>query len=71
MSNLKVIVSDNDMRQADTEDILRDALKFEYDSICFIGIKDGDVYSSSSNQNSMVETLGMIEVAKRRLLDTW
>ncbi len=71
MSNLKVIVTDNDVRSAGVEDILRDALKSDYERVLVIGVNNGDVYSNVSNNISMAETLGYLEILKNELFKSW
>ena len=71
MSNLKVLVGDRDFRSADIEDILRDALKADYESILVIGIKDGDVHSHVNKNVGMAETLGYLEILKSDLFKSW
>jgi hypothetical protein len=71
MSNLKVIVTDKERTIADVEDVLRDAIKIDYESILVVGIKGGDIYTNSSKQMDMAKTLGLIEIAKYELFKSW
>lgn len=71
MPKLKILITDTQHRQADAEDVLRNALKQDYDQVLVLGMKNNNVSIDISRQKSIIETLGMIEFIKNRLLTTW
>lgn len=69
--NLKVLVTEKDSFIADAKEVLENALKQDFEGVLVVGMKNGNVYRTSSKQQSMTEAIGMIELAKKQMLDSW
>jgi hypothetical protein len=47
------------------EEILKDAISMEYETVIVFGYKDGDIYTRHSDAHGALEVIGALEVAKR------
>ena len=69
--NLKVLVTEKADFIADAKELLEAALAENFEGVLIVGIKNGDIYRTSSKQKSVVEVVGMLELAKAELIKTW
>ena len=52
------------------EEILRDAIQRDYESVIVFGFKDGNIFTRASAREDVLRLIGALEIAKRELWDT-
>lgn len=70
-NNLKVLITDKEGLIASAKEILEDALKENFEGVLVLGIKDGNIYRTTSKQKSVIQVVGLIELLKTKLLEDW